>query len=145
MAVDGTGNVIVLAISGPSASGKTTLAGLLRGCLDTAGVVTRLFHQDHYFNTPRTPSYWGAPNKDTPESVDMQALHRDVLAAIADMERTARADMQSAAWAETDTVRRAASAPVQVLILEGFLLLQDAPLMELASAMIFLRVSQQVI
>ena len=68
-----------------------------------------------------------------------------MLAAIADMERTARADMQSAAWAETDTVRRAASAPVQVLILEGFLLLQDAPLMELASAMIFLRVSQQVI
>jgi len=130
---------LTLAVAGPSASGKTTLARELCRLLQHVGCSVSLLHQDEYFTLPKAASYWTiTPAHDTPAAIDMERLRSDVLAA----QEAARATASSAAAAAPDDAGDGAAAP-HVVIVEGFLLLQDAALMRCVDASLFLRATRE--
>ena len=108
----------VLAVSGPSGTGKTTLADGLHRRLSANGMNVKVIHQDSYFIGEKPKSYWTQAPKESPDTVDMPALRAAVAEASDDEEH-------------------------DLFILEGFLLLQDAALMELTDAVLFLTGDQQ--
>ena len=105
--------MVVLAISGPSGTGKSTIASILHCCLATEGMTVAMIGQDAYFIGPKPQSYWTQAPKESPDTVEMPALRTAVRAASED-------------------------AATDVVLVEGFLLLQDAPIMSCVDAVLFL-------
>ena len=110
---------------GPSGSGKTSLSGLLGASLRCAGWDVRVVHQDDFFATPKAPSYWGQENKDTPAAVDMAAM----LGAIEEAAKGVKVG-----WGCAPTL----------LLVEGFLLLQEPKIVGSADAVIFVSAPGEV-
>ena len=112
---------LVVLVSGPSGGGKSTTALLLKCLLQSEGVRTALIGQDDHFIEPKNPafSYWTCPReKETPAAVNWAGLH-DELA-----RHLARGD------------------ELDVLLVEGFLLLMDEHIMGQADALVFLQATQ---
>ena len=105
--------MVVLAISGPSGTGKSTLASVLRCCLATEGMSVAVVGQDAFFIGPKPSSYWTQAPKESPDTLEMPAVRTAVRAASED-------------------------AATDVVLVEGFLLLQDEPIMSCVDAVIFL-------
>ena len=107
---------MTLAISGPSGTGKSTIVSIIKNCLATAnpGLKVATIGGDSFFIGPKPDSYWTQAPKESPDSVDMIALRTAVAAATSD------------------------DAGNDLLLLEGFLLIQDAPLMLYVDAVLFL-------
>lgn len=114
--------LLVVAVSGPSGSGKSTLAGLLEGCV--GGLDVRALHQDDFFIGPKASTYWNCEDKDHPGAVDMERLRLAVRAA-----RDEAADPTS---------------ECRLVLLEGFMLLQDEPILELCDVVIFIDAPRNV-
>ena len=76
-----------LLISGPSGSGKSSLASLIGTSLRCAGWSVVVIHQDDFFATPKAPSYWDQANRDTPAAVDMVAFRNAIEEAADDVAR----------------------------------------------------------
>ena len=112
----------VLALSGPSGSGKSTLAALLKCVVEAEGWSVTLLHGDDYFLGPKMASYWTDENKDHPDAIDLPAVRS----------KLSRARQQAGDGA--------ASA---LIIIEGFMVLQDSELMSLVDAALFLTVGPQ--
>lgn len=108
----------VLVISGPSGTGKSTITQEMLKRAASAGISTSAIHQDSYFIGPKPDSYWTQAPKESPDTVDMPALRAAIAAAIAD---------------ETN----------ELLMVEGFLLLQDEPIMAKVDAVMFLTCDQE--
>lgn len=109
----------VVAITGPSGSGKSTLTALCARCLrDSFGVNAQTIHQDHFFLGPKPKSYWDMEDKDHPGAIDMAKLH-------------------GAVRASAEKLSEDASEAPKILLIEGFLLLQDVPIMGLVNAVLF--------
>ena len=108
----------VLVISGPSGTGKSTITQEMLKRAASAGISTSAIHQDSYFIGPKPDSYWTQAPKESPDTVDMPALRAAIAAAIAD---------------ETN----------ELLLVEGFLLLQDEPIMAKVDAVMFLTCDQE--
>ena len=112
-----------LLLSGPSGSGKSSLARLLQQDLSAQGCDVTLIQQDDFFATPRAPSYWSQDgSKETAAAVDMAALRSAV----------SRAQ------------QRAAGSSRSIILVEGFMLLQDHALIALTSAVLFLIASESI-
>lgn len=121
---------VAVALAGPSGSGKSTLAVTLAAALRHEGVRVTLLHQDSYFRLPKPASYWSTPPEhDTPAAVDMERLAEDVRAA-------------GRPPPEPDEAARGAEQ-LQIVLVEGFLLLQDEPLLSLFDSALFLRVDRE--
>ena len=110
-----------LVISGPSGCGKSTLADTLSVCMRAEGYSITVIHQDSYFLGPKPTSYWTQPNKEHPGVVDMSGLR----AAVAD-------------------AHRSTSSSASLVLVEGFLLLQDAEIMAMVDGVLFLHASLEV-
>lgn len=102
----------VVAISGPSGTGKSTLSSILESRITSANLTCTTIHQDSYFKGPKPESYWTQEPKESPETIDMHSLHVALVAAVAE--------------------------GYDVCIIEGFLLLQDLPIMEEVTSVLFL-------
>mmetsp|Transcript_20491 Transcript_20491/g.65245 ORF Transcript_20491/g.65245 Transcript_20491/m.65245 type:complete len:275 (+) Transcript_20491:74-898(+) len=121
---------LTVAVAGPSGSGKSTLAVTLAAALRREGVRVTLLHQDSYFRLPKPASYWSTPPEhDTPAAVDMERLAEDVRAA-------------GRPPPEPDEAARGAEQ-LQIVLVEGFLLLQDEPLLSLFDSALFIRVDRE--
>jgi len=109
----------VIAVTGPSGSGKTSLARLLHAVLQHEFEIAVL-HQDQFF----WPSNWARQayaersNMDQPDAVDFERL---------------RASLRSARDGDTS----------RLVLVEGFLLLQDEPLMAMVDGVLFLDASKE--
>lgn len=110
----------MLAITGPSGCGKSTIAAAIGAALESQMDV-RFVHGDSFFVGPKPSSYWTQENKDHPGAIDIVALRSAVV---------------SAAAAPSPP---AVSQRRRLVLLEGFLLLHDAPLMANVDAVLFLR------
>lgn len=78
-----------------------------------AGIAAASIHQDAYFLGPKPESYWTQAPKESPDTVDMHALRAAMAAAVEDEAN-------------------------ELLLVEGFLLLQDTAIMAHADAVLFL-------
>ena len=112
-------STLTIAITGPSGCGKSTLATSLARLLQSHGVATSVLRQDDYFCTPKAESYWTSDDKERPEAVDMVALKGEL---------TLRQLTMS---------KKKGKGPA-VLLLEGYLLLQDAQLVVLSDVVLLL-------
>ena len=110
----------VLAVSGPSGAGKSTTAAVICSVLEAEGVSVALLHGDNHFIGPKPESYWTQENKDHPGAVDLPAVR-----------------------AEIELARNSSDAPNAVVIVEGFMLLQDEPIMALVDAVLFIGCTQE--
>ena len=110
--------VHTIALSGPSGSGKSTLARELQSALTVQGCAVRVIGQDTFFSTPKPATYWGCENKETPAAVDMLRLRNAITEVRAEL---------------------AAAKPARpaLLIVEGFLLLQDEQIMADVDGVLF--------
>ena len=72
----------VIALSGPSGTGKTTLTELLHSSLAAEGLRVAVVHQDTFFHGPKPASYWTQEPKESPDTVDMAAVRAAVSAAV---------------------------------------------------------------
>lgn len=113
--------IVTVAITGPSGSGKSTLSDVLAKCLGSASVTV---HQDHFFLGPKPKSYWDqieqGENKDHPGAVNWPALREAFASAVASLRE------------KSETGRP------KILLIEGFLLLQDVEIMSYVDAVVFL-------
>ena len=106
-----------IVLTGPSGSGKSTLTETIACCLRAVGWAVTIVHGDSFFLGPKPESYWTQENKDHPGAIDMPRLREAV--------RTARC-------ATPDN-------PAQALVLiEGFMLLQDEAIMAMVDGVLFL-------
>ena len=105
----------VLALSGPSGSGKSTLAEVLRCVLEAEGWRVTIVHGDSHFLGPKPESYWTQENKDHPGAIDLPTLRAKIGRA------------------------RDACGDSELVVVEGFMLLQDAEIMALVDGVLFLR------
>ena len=111
----------VLAISGPSGCGKSTLAIALQHVLRAEGWNVTLLHADSYFVGPKPESYWTQENKDHPGAINLVAVRTDVAASRENLE-----------------------SRKSLVILEGFMILQDSPIMEHVDAVLFLSAPPEI-
>ena len=148
------GSCYRLLVTGPSGSGKTTLSSLLSTSLRCAGWDVRLVQQDSFFSTERAPSYWGQENKDSNGNRIKPTLPDQCYpAASITPDRIPRAAAPAAVNMPAFlTAIKEASQGVKVgwgqsptlLLVEGFLLLQEPAIVAGADAVIFVSAPGEV-
>ncbi|MHB8129239.1 MAG: uridine kinase [Mobilitalea sp.] len=126
-------NVIVIGVSGGSASGKTTVANRIKNeCKDS---VELLSHDFYYIPHDDLPIEDRAKiNYDHPNAFDTQRLINDIkqLKQLITIERPVYSYTEHTRLAETVKVN-----PAKVIILEGFMIFENAELRDLMDIKIF--------
>ena len=126
-------NVIVIGVSGGSASGKTTVANRIKKeCKDS---VELLSHDFYYIPHDDLPIEDRAKvNYDHPNAFDTQRLINDIkqLKQLITIERPVYSYTEHTRLAETVKVN-----PAKVIILEGFMIFENAELRDLMDIKIF--------
>lgn len=115
---------IVIGVSGVTCGGKTTLANRLKNSLSPVYI----FHQDKYFYPDDSPKHQKCHglehnNYDTISSLDMDAMHKDVLATI-------EGDHRFHSHSEEKEGRFEIKGK-KFLVVEGFTVLNYKPIVEL--------------
>eukprot|EP00802_Teleaulax_amphioxeia_P019183 Tamp_19406.p1 GENE.Tamp_19406~~Tamp_19406.p1 ORF type:complete len:243 (+),score=29.95 Tamp_19406:506-1234(+) len=116
------GKVVVVGLTGPSGVGKSSLSDRLTECLDSAETCTIIHGDTYFFAAGPPPPYDKRDNMELPSSVDFAALLRDL---------------------DAHVVEREARGGVHAIIVESFVLLACADLLERLDVVVFLQAEQE--
>lgn len=126
-------NVIVIGVSGGSASGKTTVANRIKEAFKDS--VELLCHDFYYIPYDELPIEERAKlNYDHPNAFDTERMIRDIkmLKQFHPIERPVYSYTENTRLAETVTVN-----PAKVIIVEGFMIFENAELRDLMDIKVF--------